>query len=110
MDGSGIRTNFDRTYTSTRTAISYPYIYLPRYGEELALMVHCIAPGELPLVLTHAGTLKQVGSCSLSALELSKLLRVYKFQVVMSETERRGVNSIQDLMEVIAWMLSSSHV
>ena len=99
-----IRTNLDGSFTSEKKKLSYPYIYVPRFGEEIALMVTCLEPGPLPLVLKDAGILKQVGTCALSAIELSKLLRVYKFEVVLSETEHRVMQDVTDILEVISWM------
>ena len=102
-----IRTNLDGSFTSEKKKLSYPYLYIPRFGEEIALIVTCLEPGPLPLVLNDSGTLKQVGSCAKSALELEKLLRVYNFEVVLSETERRTMREISDVLEVLLWMLSS---
>lgn len=104
MGGLEIRTNLDKSFTSEKKKLSYPYIYVPRFGEEIALMVTCLEPGPIPLVLQDSGTLKQVGSCARSALELAKLLRVYKFEVVLSETERRTMREITDVLEVLLWM------
>ena len=107
MGGSGIKTNFDRSFTHEQRKLSYPFLYVPRFGEEIALMVTCLRPGPLPLVLEDAGTLKQDGSCAVSALELAKLLRVYQFEVVLSATERRIIKQITDVLEVLLWMASS---
>lgn len=106
MDVSGIRTNLDSSFTSEKKRLSFPYLYIPKFGEEIALMVTCLEPGPVPIVLSDAGTLKQVGTCALSALELSKLLRVYKFEIVLSETERRAAHEITDILEVLPWMCS----
>lgn len=106
MAASELRTNLDSSFTSEKKKLSFPYIYVPRFGEEIALMVTCLKPGPLPLVLSDSGTLKQVGSCVASALELEKLLRVYKFEVVLSETDRRVIRDVMDIMEVLAWMSS----
>jgi hypothetical protein len=104
----GIRTGFDSSFTSEKKKLSYPYLYVPRFGEEIALMVTCLEPGPLPIVLSDSGVLKQVGSCAASALELAKLLRVYQFEVVLSETDHRTIREISDVLEVLLWMVSSS--
>ena len=106
MDGSGLRTNLDSSFVSEKKKLSYPYIFIPRFGTEIALMVTCLKPGALPLVLNDGGTLKQVGTCSLSALELAKLARVYKFEFVLSETDRRPIREVSDILEVLSWMQS----
>lgn len=103
----GLRTQLDKSFANERKKLSYPYIYIPSFGEEIALMVTCLTPGPLPLVLSDSGSLKQVGTCALSAIELCKLLRVYRYEVVLSEAERRKIKSITDVMEVLAWMSSS---
>lgn len=106
MGVSGLRTNLNQSFISETKKISYPYLYIPKFGEEIALMVTCLEPGPLPLVLEDRGILKQVGSCSLSALELEKLLRVYHFEVVLSETEKQTMREITDVLEVLPWMES----
>lgn len=108
MDDLRLRTNLDRTFSSEKKKLSYPYLYIPRFGEEIALMVTCLTPGPLPIVLSDSGTLKQVGTCALSALELEKLLRVYKFEIVVSETDHRRMSEVADILEVLLWMQSSS--
>lgn len=108
MGDLGIRTGFDSSFTSEKKKLLYPYLYVPRFGEEIALMVTCLEPGPLPIVLSDSGVLKQVGSCAASALELAKLLRVYQFEVVLSETDHRTMREISDVLEVLLWMVSSS--
>lgn len=103
-----LKTHHDSSFISEKKQLSYPYIYVPRFGEEIALMVTCLKPGPLPIVLSDGGVLKQVSTCEVSALELSKLLRVYQFEFVLSETDRRKVKTILDVMEVLSWMVSSS--
>lgn len=108
MDALQLKTHHDSSFVSETKKLSYPYIYIPRFGEEIALMVTCLKPGEIPLVLSDNGVLKQVSTCAVSALELSKLLRVYQFEMVLSETERRKIKTISDVMEVLQWMVSPS--
>ena len=60
MGDLGIRTGFDSSFTSEKKKLSYPYLYVPRFGEEIALMVTCLEPGPLPIVLSDSGVLKQV--------------------------------------------------
>lgn len=107
MGHSGIRTNLDSSFISEKKKLSYPYIFVPRFGEEIALIVQCLEPGPVPLVLSDNGTLKQVCTCALSALEFAKLLRVYRFKVVLSNTDTREIREINDVLEVIPWMLQS---
>jgi hypothetical protein len=101
-----LRTNISNTFTQEKKKLTYPYIYIPRFGSELALIVECLAPGEVPIVLRHEGTLTQVGTCRMSALELTKLLRIYVFEVVLSGTEKRVIKEVVDIMEALPWMVS----
>lgn len=103
-----LRRNFNSTFTSERKSISYPYIFIPKFGKELALVVTLVRKGELPICVNDKGVLKQIGSVSLSALELKKILSVFPFQFVFSATDSRKVKTIPDMMEVLSWMLSSS--
>lgn len=107
MERLKLRTDLDSSFVNTKKKLSYPYIYLPSFGEEIALMVVCVRKGPLPITLSDKGVLKQVGSCELSALELQKLLRVYRYEVVLSEHDRRSINSISDVLEVLSWMVLS---
>lgn len=106
MTHSGLRTNFNASFTSQKRTISYPYIFIPKFGNEIALMVTCLQPGPVPLVLRDKGVLKQVGTCAVSALELQKLLRVYSLEVTLSATDIRKINTNTDILEVLPWMVS----
>lgn len=107
MEDLSLRTDLGPTFISEKKALSYPYLFIKKFGEEIALMTTCIRPGRLPILISDNGVLKQVGSCDLSALELSKLLRVYSFDIVLSETDCRTISTIPDIMEVLPWMVSS---
>lgn len=107
MEDLSLRTDLGPTFISEKRALAYPYIYIKKFGEEIALMITCVAPGPLPIVLSDNGILKQVGTCDLSALELAKLLQVYNFEVVISKTDRRVITNTSDIMEVLPWMVSS---
>lgn len=102
-----LNTKLDRTFTNEKQKVSYPFIFLPRYGEELPVVVRCLRSGALPIVLDNKGILVQVGTCDLSALELMKLLGIYSFEVVLSVKERYPVANTKDMLEVIPWMASS---
>lgn len=101
-----LRNNLDSTFVSETKKVSPPYIFIPKYGEEIALIITCLEPGPIPILLSDGGVLKQVGSCSLSALELAKLLRVYHFEVVKSQSEKVTITQITDILEVLPWMAS----
>lgn len=98
-----VRTHLDASFSHEQRRVSYPHIFIPKFGDEIALMVTCIAPGELPIVLADAGTLKQVGTCAASAIELEKLMRVYKYEVALSPEVRRTITCVDDIMEVLLW-------
>jgi hypothetical protein len=110
VDVSGLRTNLSSTFISERKSISYPYIYIPKFAEEIALVVTCVKPGGLPIVLMDTGTLKQVGTCAYSAVGLAKLARVYQFEIIVADDVKKMVRSVSDILEVLVWMdsLSSS--
>lgn len=102
---NGLRTNHTSNFTRARAQLQYPYIFIPKYGNEIALLVQDIQQGSLPIVLSHGNSLRKVGSCSLSAIELAKLLRVYKYEIVLAEDDRRKITSVQNIMEVLSWMV-----
>lgn len=106
MEPLKLMNNFDETTTSPRKKLTYPYIYIPTYGEEVGVVLSCMEQGDIPIVLKDGDVLKQVWTTILSALELQKLLRVYSFQVFVSPEVCKKVESSADLMEVVAWMVS----
>lgn len=106
MTHSGLRTNLGEEFAAQKQAAKYPYVLIPRVGRELPLLLEGLKPGELPIVVNHEDQLIAVGSCALSAIELNKLRRVYKFSVVLSPTDTRPMTSIESIMEVLPWMLS----
>lgn len=108
MERSGLRTDLSRVFEGERKQLPYPYVYIPAFGRELALFVQCIASGPVPILVMHKGNLTKVGSCPLDALELNKMRRVYKYEIVLSEADRRPVDSVETIMEVLPWMVSLS--
>ena len=107
MDDLELRRDLGPGFTKQHKTITYPYIFLPKYGEELAIIVTCLRHGNIPICLRNNGVLMEISSVDLSALELQKLLRVYKYQIVLSETDKRSIETITDIMEVLSWMVSS---
>lgn len=108
MEHSELRTDLTKVFENEKKQLKYPYIFIPVFGRELALFVKCLTPGPVPVTVKHNGQLKKIGSCSLDALELHKISRVYKYEVVLSETDRRPADSVETIMEVLPWMVSLS--
>lgn len=108
MEHSGLRTNLAEEFRGESKQAIYPYLLISTFGNELALLCKGLHPGPVPIVVQFRGELKQVHSCELSAIELSKINRVYKYDIVLSATETRHIDGIQDIMEVLPWMVSSS--
>lgn len=106
MTHSGLRTDLGQEFAAETKAAKYPYLLIDKFGRELPLLLEGLKPGELPIVVNYKGQLLSIGSCSLSALELDKIRRVYKYDIVLSPTDRRPVTSIESIMEVLPWMVS----
>lgn len=104
MEDLKLMTNFNKNTTSQRKKLTYPYIYLPMYGEEVGVVLSCVEKGQIPIVLKDGDVLKQVWTITSSALELNKLLSVYPFQILRAPNEVINVNNVEDIMGVVAWM------
>lgn len=105
MQPSGLRTNLGAEFAAETKAASYPYVLITSFGSELPLLLEDLTPGELPIVVRHDQKLLAVGSVSKSAIELNKLRRVYRYEIVLSETERHAITSTENIMEVLPWMV-----
>lgn len=108
MTHSGLRTNIAEEFRGESKQISYPYLLLTKFGNELALLCQGLEKGSVPIVVQHGGSLKQIHSCVLSAIELRKINRVYEYDIVLSPTDTRHIKGIDDIMEVLPWMVQSS--
>lgn len=106
MTRSGLRTDLGAEFAADQQAAKYPYLLVSKFGRELPLLLEGLKPGELPIVVRHEGKLLAIGSCSLSALELDKIRRVYQYSIVLSPTDTREITSIESIMEVLPWMVS----
>lgn len=106
MEHSGLRTNLTKEFEGERKQLTYPYIMIPAFGNELPVFVKCLVPGPVPVTVKHGGKLLKIGSCSLDAIELNKMLRVYKYDIILSATDERHVDNIETIMEVLPWMVS----
>lgn len=106
MEPLKLRRELDGGFVNERRKLQYPYIYLPEYGEEIALMMLCLTAGDIPIVLSDKGQLKQIGTVACSALELAKLLRVYAFVVHIDGATQKVIHDVTDIMEALGWMVS----
>lgn len=107
MGHLAVNTKLDNTFINAEKKLTYPFIFLPKYGDELPVVIRCLLPGAIPIVLENKGSLLQIGTCTLSAIEFRKLLNVYNFEVVLSQTDRRTIMSTEEVLEVMPWMVSS---
>lgn len=108
MEPLGLRTNLAEEFRGESKEASYPYLLISKFGGELALLCKGLQPGQVPIVVKVNGILRQIHSCELSAIELSKINRVYEYDIVLSATDARHITSTLDIMEVLPWMVSSS--
>ena len=90
----------DEDISTPRSVLNYPYIYLSEAKEVLGLIIPLLQPGELQLILTMNGSTREVGTVEKSVLELHKLVRVCRFDYVVSPELRYKITSALDLLEL----------
>lgn len=108
MEPSKLRTDLGAEFQGTHESIQYPILVITKFGRELPLLLQGLPPGPLPIAVRHNESLIRIGSCSLSALELNKINRVYEYDIMLSETEQKHIAGVESIMEVLPWMVSLS--
>ena len=86
--------------STPRSVLNYPYIYLNEVKDELGLIVPLLLPGPLQIVLTMNNTTREIGTVEKSVIELNKLLRICKFDVVVDKHMRYKISSLADIFEL----------
>ena len=100
---NNIVTGINENQANAKVSLTYPYIMVHGAGDSLTVTLRAIAPGPLPVLITYKGTTYNIGSISKSALELAKLLKVFKFSIHLSQTDVREINETRDILEVGVW-------
>lgn len=105
MEHFPVITHLDEFFQNERVEMPYPCILFKDVGEEFPLVMSCLEEGETPIVLIQDRTTLQLDrKTSNSALNLNKLIPLYKFEIHISPTQTQQVSCVEDLMEVIPWM------
>ena len=96
-------TRLDGYQANKRAAKVYPYVLVHGTGDALSLTVSALREGTLPVVIDYKGKLIKVKDVKHSVLELSKLLSVFTFDIVISATESKLITTNLELLEAGIW-------
>lgn len=96
-------TQFDEHQANERVGITYPYIFIHGTGDTLTVTMDSIMKGEVPVLIEYKGIKYNIGAISKSAVELSKLLKVFSFDIHLGKDDVREIRSNIDIMEVGVW-------
>ena len=84
--------------------IEYPNIEVLDVGDAFAVLSTCLKSGNIPIYIEHAGCLHRIKNrVSADPISLSKVLRVYKMHINVSETESHLVTNVEELLELGEW-------
>lgn len=85
-----------------KIAMPYPHVEVLTPSNAVALVVPSLDEGDLPVICQFDGTTRKIGSISNSATTLSVLRRVTRLQYAKSVSNIKELNTIEDIMEVLA--------
>jgi hypothetical protein len=91
-------------FMRNKVEMTYPAIIVDGVGEELALVVSCLTEGDIPIIVKHKGkTIMLDKRIDKSALNVSKLLKVYPFVLSLSESNSIEITNVEQYMEAFLW-------
>lgn len=104
----GIITYVDEYFLRAKAEMPYPCIVIESKDvEALPLVMEALEDGDVAVVFEYQEKFNIVKKrISNSALNLSKLLAVFKFTVVISREEQYKIRNKADLLEVGDWKRS----
>lgn len=94
--------SLNENIANERVSKPYPHLMLSDVDNALALVLPAIPTGDLPVLCTHKGVTRQLGSIARSAIEINKLRRIGTVKYVASKEEERSLITVVDIMEVLA--------
>ena len=105
MSSQELVTQLDDSFSHNKVSRQYPYITLnPVNTAALPLIVTLLEDGEVPILFSVNDSVYEIAKVSRSPINLRKLLEVYEFDVVLSESESRHISNTKELMEAFKWM------
>lgn len=93
----------DEHIANDKISKTYPYVLVKGSGDPLMVTMDSIKPGDIPVLIEYRGTTYNIGTIEKSALEIAKLLSVYKLAIYVSEKEIYDINTTKDLLEAGVW-------
>ena len=91
-----------------RAKVPMPYLCLVIEDgnmEALPVLLDAVREGDLSLIFKYDNKYNVVGrKISRSALELNKILKCYKFTIVLSQDVKYEITTTKDLLEIKEWM------
>ena len=100
-----ITTRLDETFSTPKLDKPYPHLFInPKNTDPLPVLIGVLGTGDLPILFPAKGKTYIIGHVDKSPLNLNKLLRVYPFDLNISESKQVHVTNTIELMEALQWM------
>lgn len=91
------------TFSMGKTKLKYPALLLSNYHDEaLPTMLDILQDdnGDLPVTLIHKDKTIKVATIRKDPYIIKRLLRVTSIEVLLSESKRVPINSVEELLEL----------
>ena len=91
----------DKFYSYKRSKAEYPYLLLDKGSDVIAILLSGLEKGDLPIACTFEGkVIKKDGGISRTPITINKILQVVGVTVILSETDKRPITNIEELIEM----------
>lgn len=105
---SQLITELDENFSNNSVDVTYPHIYVTSANTQaLPLIIEMMEEGDVPIYYTQGEETYELARVSGDPLNLFKLLRVYTYTIVVSDTTQIEVTDTKSLMEACIWTSSS---
>jgi len=91
----------DSNSFKVKSKLSYPYLYIDKLTDEIAVLIYSIPKGKLPIVTTVSGKLRILESKTFDPYHLKLLIDLYKPDIYIEKEKCIKLENIYDYMKEV---------
>lgn len=101
----GVVTRVDEYFLRAKVPVPYPSVQIESNDiDALPVIMESLEPGDVSIIFEYEGKYNVANKkISRSALTLAKLLKVYKFTLLINSSQRFPIRTPIDILEVGDW-------
>lgn len=91
----------DSNSFKVKSVLEYPYLYIDKLTDEMAVLIYSIPKGDLPIVTTSSGKLCIIESKNFDPFHLKLFIDLYKPCMYISKEKNIELENIYDYLKEV---------